>query len=97
MIKYLEKENLEDLLKDGFYIVDFYADWCGPCKMLGKVLEELEENIIKVNTDTREDLALKYGIMSIPTIIFFKDGRELKKIVGFQSKEEILSLINELK
>lgn len=97
MIKYLEKENLEDLLKDGFYIVDFYADWCGPCKMLGKVLEELEENIIKVNTDAREDLALKYGIMSIPTIIFFKDGRELKKVVGFQSKEEIINLINKLK
>ena len=77
MIKYLEKENLNDVIKSGVWIVDFYADWCGPCKMLGPVLESIDANILKINVDTHEELATTYGVMSIPTICFFKDG-ELK-------------------
>ncbi len=98
MIKYLENEDLEKVIENGIYIVDFYADWCGPCKMLGKVLESLDNiNIIKVNTDTHQDLAIKYGIMSIPTVIFFKNGIEYRKEVGFKTKEELEHILSEIK
>ena len=97
MVKYLENETLEDLVQKGFYIVDFYADWCGPCKMLAPVLEELEENVIKVNTDLHPDLATSYGVMSIPTIFFIKDGDILQREIGFRSKSEIESIIKNLK
>ncbi len=94
---HLEKENFDELIGDGFHLVDFYAEWCGPCKMLGPILEELENiDIIKVNVDEHEDLARKYGVMSIPTIIFFKDGEILEQEVGFKSKEELEEMINNL-
>lgn len=89
MIKHLE--NIEDFEKEikGEVIVDFYADWCGPCKMLGPVLEETGFNVLKVNVDDFHELAVKYGIMSIPTLIKFKDGQEIKKVIGFRTKEEL--------
>lgn len=97
MIKYLEQENLSDLVSSGVHIVDFYADWCGPCKMLGSVLEGLENvSIIKINTDTHPELARDFGVMSIPTIVFFKDGKEVRKEIGFKSKEELERILNEL-
>lgn len=97
MIKYLEQENLRDLVSSGIHIVDFYADWCGPCKMLGSVLEQLEGvSIIKVNTDTHQELAQQFGVMSIPTIVFFKEGVEVRKEIGFKTKEEIERIIKEL-
>lgn len=97
MIKYLEKENLNDVIKNGTWIVDFYADWCGPCKMLGTVLETINENILKINVDTHEELAITYGVMSIPTICFFKEGELKQKVVGFRSKEEIEEILNQIK
>ena len=64
MIKYLENENMKDIIKEGIYIVDFYADWCGPCKMMGSVLENMSAaNILKINTDSHPDVASEYGIM----------------------------------
>lgn len=96
MIKYLENENLNDVIKSGIWLVDFYADWCGPCKMLGTILEELDCNILKINVDNHEDLATTYGVMSIPTIIFFKDGEMKQKEIGFRSKEEIESILKSL-
>ena len=97
MIKYLEKENLDDLVKNGITLVDFYADWCGPCKMVGAVLEKLEDvNIVKVNTDNHQELAISYGIMSIPTLIFFKDGVEIRKEIGFKTEEELRKILNEI-
>lgn len=96
MIKYLENEKLEDVISNGVWVVDFYADWCGPCKMLGKVLEELDNNILKINVDTHEDLARRFGVMSIPTIIFYKDGELKNKVIGFKSKNEIESIVSSL-
>ena len=97
MIKYLENENLEDCLKEGITIVDFYADWCGPCQMMGEVLEKLTDvNILKVNTDFHEELAREFGVMSIPTLVFFKDKKQIKKEIGFKTKEEIEKILKDL-
>ena len=76
-------------------LVDFYADWCGPCKMLGPVMEEIakDHKVFKVNTDDEEELAMEYGIMSIPCVIAFKDGIEVNRSVGLVDKDTILNLI----
>lgn len=94
----LKEKNFKDVIKEGVWIVDFYADWCGPCKMLSPVLESLEyDNILKVNVDAFGELAASFGVMSIPTLIFFKDGVEKNKIIGFTSKEEIENVLENLK
>ena len=96
MVKHLENENFKEVISNGVWIVDFYADWCGPCKMLGPVLEELDDNVLKINVDSHEDLAREFGVMSIPTICFFKDGSLVNKIVGFRSKDEIETIVKGL-
>lgn len=96
MLKHLENENMNDVIKEGLWIVDFYADWCGPCKMLGPVLETINENVLKINVDQHGDLAQQYGVMSIPTICFFKDGELKNKVIGFRNKEEIDNIIKNL-
>lgn len=80
-------------------LVDFWAPWCGPCKMLGPVLEEVEKEvgekavIAKVNVDDEQDLAIKFNVSSIPTMIVFKKGLSVDRTVGFMSKDKILELI----
>ena len=94
MVKYLENEKLEDVIKEGVWIVDFYADWCGPCKMLGPVLESMDANVLKVNVDSHEELAASFGVMSIPTICFFKDGELKRKEIGFRNKDDLENILN---
>jgi len=98
-IIHLENNSLEEVIGSDYTLVDFYAEWCGPCKMLAPILEELKDEIkiIKVNVDAHEQIAQRYGVMSIPTMIFFKDGKEIHKIVGFRDKEELLDVIKEMK
>ena len=76
-------------------LVDFYADWCGPCKMLSPIMDEISKNhkVFKINVDEEEELAASYGIMSIPCVIAFKDGKELNRSIGLKPKEEIEELI----
>lgn len=98
MIKYLKGDNFAEEVSEGLVLVDFYADWCGPCKMMGEILETMEElNILKVNTDEYTELALNYGIMSIPTLILFKEGSEVDKLIGLQSKTDIEEFIKKHK
>ena len=95
MIKYLENESdFKEIIKEGTWIVDFYADWCGPCKMLGAILEETDYNILKVNTDSFQDLSFSFGIMSIPTLIIFKDGKEKTKSIGLIDREELKRIMD---
>ncbi len=95
---HLEKENFNDVIKEGKYLVDFYAEWCGPCKMMGPVLEKLEDkiNVVKVNVDEHEDLAREYGIMSIPTLIFFENGEIVKQLVGFHNEDDLKNIIDNM-
>ena len=93
-IIHANEENFNDLIMNGKVLVDFFATWCGPCKMLTPILEELasdrsDTKIVKVDVDECEGLARQFGVMSIPTLIQFDNGKILDKKVGFQSKEEI--------
>lgn len=99
MIKHYNKEeDFNEIIKNKV-LVDFYADWCGPCKMLAmeieKVASEIDIDIVKVNVDEEEDIARKYGVMSIPTLILFENGQELKKTIGFMPKAKIKEFIED--
>ncbi len=88
----------EVMAEKGLVLVDFYADWCMPCKMLSPILEELSEEIddvkiVKVNTDRNQELASSFGIMSIPTLLFVKDGKVIDTLVGMRPKEELERVI----
>lgn len=97
----LNAENFEtEVLKSNkAVLIDFYADWCGPCKMSAPHVEALAEEkadvlkVAKVNIDESPELATKYGIMSIPTFVLVKDGQVLKKAVGAKNKNELLNLV----
>ena len=79
-------------------LIDFYADWCGPCKMLSPIIDEIaEENseikVVKVNVDDSQDLAMKYQVMSIPTLVVIKNGEEVNRSVGLIDKSQVANLI----
>lgn len=100
MITHGTEENFNDLIHKDIVLVDFFATWCGPCKMLGPVLEELANDrtsidIVKIDVDECDSLAKNYGIMSVPTLILFKNGSPMSKRSGYMPKEEITSWIEE--
>ncbi len=100
-MKIVNHEEFNETIKSGAVIVDFYADWCGPCKMIAPVLEDLSKaypqvQIIKVNVDNENELAKEYGIMSIPAIYAFKDGEVVDQAVGFLPKPALEKLINSI-
>lgn len=90
----------EDVLhSDKIVLVDFYAEWCGPCKMMGPVIEELANEagdnyvIGKLNVDEAPETAAKYGVQSIPTVVVFKNGVEVNRSIGFKNKDDLKALL----
>ena len=99
----ITNQNLEQVLKSSsVVVVDFWATWCGPCRMLAPTVEEVSELmegkavVAKCNVDEVREVAMKYRILSIPTLIYFKNGEVVDKTVGVVSKEDIVSKINSL-
>ena len=94
-VQKLNQNNFNNAIANGTALVDFYADWCGPCRMVSPIVDEIAEErrditVGKVNVDDENALAMKYGVMSIPTLIVFKDGKEAARIVGARPKADIL-------
>lgn len=100
MAKIVSSNEFNEETKRGLVVVDFFADWCGPCKMLAPIFEELapeyegRAKFIKVDVDHSPDLAMKFRVASIPTIIILKDGEKVAGNVGFIPKEQIKSMID---
>lgn len=98
----MNTNDFKKLTSKGVYVVDFYADWCGPCKMLSPVFQEVETNLnnvasfMKVNIDNHIDIAQEYQISTIPTILIFKNGNVEDRMVGFNSKEVIETKIKNI-
>ncbi|HAR4465319.1 TPA: thioredoxin [Staphylococcus aureus] len=91
--------DFDSKVESGVQLVDFWATWCGPCKMIAPVLEELaadyegKADILKLDVDENPSTAAKYEVMSIPTLIVFKDGQPVDKVVGFQPKENLAEVL----
>lgn len=102
MIGSTEDFEREVLSADKPVLVDFYADWCGPCRQLASTIEQLAEQyegravVSKVNIDRHSELAARYGIQSIPTVLFFKDGQEVQRLVGIHPESTYASVLDEL-
>lgn len=100
-VRHVTKKDFDNEVADPKLpvLVDFWAPWCGPCRMLAPVLDELagelngKVKILKVNVDEEPELASKFGVMSIPTVIAFKQGKATNKVVGFRSKEDFKNMI----
>ena len=95
-VQKLNQNIFNNAIANGTALVDFYADWCGPCRMVSPIVDEIAEErrditVGKVNVDDENALAMKYGVMSIPTLIVFKDGQEKTRIVGARPKAAILA------
>ncbi len=100
MLTFEEKNFEEEVLKsEGKVLVDFYADWCGPCRMMSPVIDDIAKELDgtvkvgKVNVDNNQELAIKYDVMSIPTIMVFEKGNPVKTFVGVTDKQEILDVL----
>lgn len=98
-MKIVNKEEFEQITKEGVTLVDFFATWCGPCRMMAGILEEAgkeldgKANVIKVDVDEEDMLARSFGIMSIPTLMVFKNGQLMEKHVGVWQKDECIKAV----
>ena len=98
MVKDITDQTFKELSSNGKFVVDCFAEWCGPCKMLSPIIDELAEeltdvNFYKLNVDESVEVVRKYNIMSIPTILIFNDGELINQTVGLKSKEELKELL----
>lgn len=99
-IENVTDENFSESTSEGLVLADFWAPWCGPCKMIAPILEEIDGEmsekvkIVKLDVDDNQETASKYGVMSIPTLLLFKDGEVVDQVVGFQPKEALTEVIN---
>ena len=100
-MKIITEKEFENEVKEGLVLVDFFATWCGPCRMMSMILEEIEEEIkdkvkiLKVDVDENENLARRFGIMSIPTLMVFKNGELVKRETGLRPKNAIFDLMKD--
>ena len=100
-MKVVNEKEFDEIVAKGVTLVDFYADWCGPCKMIAPTLEQLsvelegKAQIIKVDVDQQEALAMRFKVMSIPTLILFKDGKPVAQTMGFQPKGALEKFIGQ--
>ena len=95
MVKQIDTKEFKEVIKEGKVVVDLFATWCGPCKMLSPILDEISEEITttefyKIDVDDNQDVAREYNVMSIPTILIFEDGNLVNKIVGLRSREDLI-------
>ena len=101
MLKHINsREEFEASVKEGLVLVDFFATWCGPCKMLSPLLEQVADErndvtILKIDVDEVSDVAAQFGIQAIPTLILFKNGQQVDKRMGYQNKNQLLAFINQ--
>ncbi len=101
-VVFANEANFKTNISSGSVLVDFYADWCGPCKMIAPVLEQIstemsDVKVVKLNVDEVPLVAQQFGVMSIPTLILFKDGKQVAQNLGFKPKEMLKSWINQHK
>ena len=98
----LTTDNFNDTIKNGVTLVDFWAEWCGPCKMQGPIIDSVavkignNANISKLNVDDSPKIARDYNITGIPTILIFKDGKEVKRLVGVQSESFLINAVDSI-
>jgi thioredoxin 1 len=100
-MKQVNREQFEEIIKEGITLVDVFADWCGPCKMIAPIVEKIEIenptiNVIKVDADQEGKMMMTYSVGSIPTLLFFKDGILEKSLVGFQPQSKIQAVLNQI-
>jgi thioredoxin 1 len=102
MADVIDKATFDEKVKEGIAVIDFFAEWCGPCKAMGPIFSEVADELkdkaylAKVDVDQSADLAQQFGVQSIPTIIFFKDGKEVEKHLGIMEKADLIAKIESL-